>query len=71
MSALKKPPITTTMRIDPALAPIINALKENVELMTGARRGAVVLTQLPANASTAQIITALNAIIQRLNAAGE
>jgi hypothetical protein len=59
------------MRLDSGLAQIVNALKENVELMTGARRGTVTLTQLPANASTAQIIGALNAIIQRLNAAGE
>jgi hypothetical protein len=70
MSTIKKPAIPGTSMLDPQLAPIIGALKENVELITGAR-GPVALAQLPASATLAEVIQTLNVIVQRINAAGE
>jgi hypothetical protein len=70
MSAIKKPSIPTTSHLSPDIAKIVNALKENVELMTGARHGAVPLVALPVTATTAQIIATINTIIQRLNTSG-
>lgn len=48
MSALKKPTIPTTITtVDPRLVPVLQALRENVEIITGVRKGSPVLTQLP------------------------
>ncbi|TDN70397.1 hypothetical protein [Paraburkholderia sp. BL10I2N1] len=70
MTALKKPAVPSVLSLDAQLGRIIGPLKENVELMTGVRPGSPVLTQLSSTASTAQIIAAINTIIQRINAAG-
>jgi hypothetical protein len=71
MSAIRKPSIPSTMVLEPKIAQVVAALKENVELMTGARRGAVPLAQLKTTATTAEIIATINAIVQRLNSGGE
>lgn len=73
MSApLLKPAIPATVTtLDGNIGKIVTAIKENVEIMTGLRNGAPKLTQLPAGASTAQIIASINTIIQRLNYQGE
>jgi hypothetical protein len=55
---------------DSRIGPVLSALKDNVEIITGVRKGVPVLTALPANASSAQIIAAINAIIARLNYQG-
>lgn len=68
---LKKPGIPATSHFEQPMGRMLAALKENIELMTGARTGSVPLTQLPAGATNAQIIAAVNAIIQRINAAGQ
>ena len=62
------PPVTTK---DADLAQALTALKTNVEVMNGSRPGSAQLVQLSTAATQAQIITALNQIIARLNFAGQ
>jgi hypothetical protein len=62
------PPVTTK---DADLAQALTALKNNVELINGSRPGTSQLRQLSTTATQAQIITAVNQIIARLNFAGE
>jgi hypothetical protein len=64
--AIRKPAI-------PAVTPTnigssIGAIKETIEIITGARGGE--LTQLATTATTADIITKINQIVIRLNASG-
>lgn len=44
----------------------VSIIKQNIDMLTGRVGGE--LQSLPANATTAQIVTAINAIIARLNA---
>lgn len=67
---LKKPSIPGTNMLDPAIAAFINPLKENIEILTGIRRGSQVLTQLPASAQLADCIATINQIIMQLNVRG-
>jgi hypothetical protein len=64
------PPAITTVA-DPTIGRILVALKQNVELINGVQAASPVLTQLPASASLAQVITMVNTIIQRLNYQGQ
>lgn len=50
---------------DPAMNAVLTALKENVELLTGVRGDK--LSQLPSTATLANVITALNKVIDRLS----
>lgn len=73
MSPIQKMPIppTVTTIADSAVAQVLSALKQNVEIMNGVRAGVPVLTQLPATATLAQVIATVNTIIQRLNFQGQ
>ena len=62
------PPVTTQ---DADLAQALSALKTNVEVINGSRPGSAQLVQLSSTASLAQVITAVNSIIARLNFAGQ
>jgi ABC-type uncharacterized transport system substrate-binding protein len=64
-------PTVVTSVPDPVANRLLSAIKQNVECITGIMPGVPVLTQLPATATTAQIIATLNAIIQRLNYQGQ
>lgn len=48
---------------------VLNALKENIEIITGARTGEI--QQLTSTATTAQIIEKINQIVVKLNASGK
>lgn len=64
----KKPGIPAVNFSDIAVSQAISALKENVEIITGARGGETVL--LDTTATNAQIISKINEIITKLNVSG-
>jgi hypothetical protein len=63
---MKKPAIPSTLSIqDKSIATILGPMKENIEILTGVREG--LITALPSDATTAQIISKINEVILRLN----
>jgi hypothetical protein len=67
---MRKPAIPGTGTLPTDLARVIEPIKANVELITGARPGAVSIDPLPATATTAQIITQLNLLLSRIEHSG-
>jgi len=63
----KKPGIPFYTNEDRSLTQVISAIKENIEVITGARAGSNQITSLDSTATTAQIISKINEIIGRLN----
>jgi hypothetical protein len=63
----KKPGIPAVNFSDRTLNQAISALKENVEIITGARLGVGEIKVLEATATTEQIIAKINEVITRLN----
>lgn len=66
----KKPGIPSVNFADRTLTQAISALKENVEIITGARLGVGEIKALDTTATTAQIISKINEIVTRLNVSG-
>lgn len=64
----KKPGIPAVNFSDTAVSQAISAMKENIEIMTGARGGE--LGALDNSATTSQIISKINEIVARLNVSG-
>ena len=67
---MRKPAIPGTATLPLDIARVVEPLKANVELITGARPGAVSIDPLPATATTAQSITQLNLILSRIEHSG-
>lgn len=65
-----KPSIPGTSALPRELAVFIEPIKANVELITGARPGAVSLDPLPSTATLADVITQLNKILSRIEHSG-
>lgn len=63
----KKPGIPPVNTPDKTLNQAISALKENVEIITGARLGVGEIRLLEPAATTEQIIAKINEVITRLN----
>lgn len=63
----KKPGIPPVNTPDKTLNQAISALKENVEIITGARLGVGEIRLLEPTATTEQIIAKINEVITRLN----
>lgn len=64
---MKKPAIPSVMGVsDPVARNLLGAMKENIEIMTGARSH--VIETLPVNASLSDCISKINEIIERINA---
>lgn len=63
---MKKPSIPAVNVPDLRVAALLRPMKENIESITGIRGGP--LTELPSDASLAEVISRINAIIVRLNA---
>lgn len=61
---MRKPTIVVVTR-DPTLRPTLDAIKENIEILTGQRRNGI--KPLPATASLADVIAKVNQIIDRLD----
>ena len=67
---MKKPSIPPTSLLALEIARVVEPLKQNVELITGARPGAVSIDPLPATATLADVITQLNKILSRIEHSG-
>jgi hypothetical protein len=67
---MKKPAIPGTGSLPQDLAQVIEPLKANVELITGARPGSVSLTTLGTDASLSDVISKVNQILSRINQSG-
>jgi len=63
----KKPAIPVLDSKDRTLNQVLAAVKENIEVITGARAGSAQINTLDSTATTAQIIAKINEIIGRLN----
>lgn len=67
---MKKPAIPTTSSLPVEMARLLEPMKQNIELITGARPGMDAVQPLDSTATTAQIITKINEILSRLNQSG-
>lgn len=67
---MKKPAIPGTSSLDPDLARVLEPIKANIEMITGARPGTTSLAALPSTASLADVIAKVNAILSRINQSG-
>lgn len=67
---MRKPSIPATGSLPNDLARVIEPLKANVELITGARPGAVSINPLPTTATLADVITQVNLILSRIEHSG-
>lgn len=68
--SIKKPAIPGTGNLPLDIARVVEPLKANVELITGARPGAVSLQPLPATATLSDVITQLNLVLSRIEHTG-
>lgn len=64
---MKKPGIPTVVTGDRALNALLIAMKENVEIMTGARPQLGKVQKLAATATLDDVVVKLNEVISRLN----
>lgn len=67
----KKPGIPSVSLQDQSLNTVVNALKENIEIITGSRIGVGEIRSLGAPATNEQIVSKINEIIGRLNVSGK
>jgi hypothetical protein len=67
----RKPGIPVVNLPDRTLNQVLNAMRENLGIITGAIQGIGELEQLDSAATTAQIISKINEIVVRLNASGK
>lgn len=67
---MKKPAIPGTGNLSQDLAQVIEPLKANVELITGARPGLTSLTPLGTDAALSDVISKVNQILSRINQSG-
>jgi len=63
---MRKPAIPAVNVTDQQVAALLRPIKENVEILTGTRGGA--LTKLNTSATLAEVISKINEVIDRLNA---
>jgi hypothetical protein len=67
---MKKPAIPATGSLPQQLAQIIEPIKTNIELITGARPGSTALSTLNTSASLSDVITKVNQILSRIDQNG-
>jgi hypothetical protein len=68
--SLRKPGIPITSFADGNLNQVIASIKENIEIINGARVGVGEFVKLPTDADLSEIISKINEIITRLNVSG-
>jgi hypothetical protein len=68
---MRKPGIPAIPILDRATQQTLTAMKENIELITGARPGIGTIRPLASDATTAQIIAKINEIAARINFDGQ
>jgi len=67
----KKPGIPAVNLQDRTLNQVISAMKENIEVITGARLGVGETSKLEPTATLSDVITKVNDLIMKLNASGK
>lgn len=67
---MRKPAIPPTSMLALDVARVVEPMKQNIELLTGARPGAVSIDPLPSTATLADCITQLNLILSRIEHSG-
>lgn len=67
---MRKPAIPGTGSLPLNLAQVIEPMKQNIEMVTGARPGAVSISPLPPTATLADCINQLNLILSRIEHSG-
>jgi len=67
---MKKPAIPPTSTLPLEIARVVEPIKANVEIMSGARPGSIKLSALPTTASLSDVVAQLNAVLSRINQAG-
>jgi hypothetical protein len=68
---IKKPGIPAVSTPDLHLYALLSAIKENVEVITGARPKTAPITKLQDTADLAAVISKINEVIARINYTGE
>lgn len=68
---IKKPAIPPYSSADKTLTQAITAMRENIEIMTGARPGTRQINQLGTTATNDEIIAKINEIVVALNYSGQ
>jgi hypothetical protein len=64
---MRKPGIPSIPILDRATQQMLSAMKENIELITGARPGFTTIRSLPPTATNEEIISKINEIVARIN----
>lgn len=67
---MTKPGIPSTNSLPIELSRVIEPIKQNVEIITGARPGLKDLSSLSSTATLADVITKVNQILSRINHSG-
>lgn len=67
----KKPSIPAINLQDRTLNQMLNAMRENIGIITGAIHGVGEISQLPTTATNTDIINKINELVVRLNASGK
>ena len=67
---MKKPAIPGTSSLSQDLARVIEPIKQNVEIITGARPGVSEIQPLASTASLSDVISKVNELISRINQSG-
>lgn len=67
---MRKPSIPPTSLLPLEIARVVEPMKQNIELVTGARPGAVSISPLPPTATLADCISQLNLILSRIEHSG-
>lgn len=67
---MKKAGIPGTSSLPPDLARVIEPIKQNLEVIMGARPGVAEIKPLASSASLSDVISKVNEVISRLNQSG-
>lgn len=67
---MRKPAIPPTSSLSIEIARVVEPMKQNIEMLTGARPGAVSISPLPETATLADCINQLNLILSRIEHSG-
>jgi hypothetical protein len=67
---MRKPSIPPTSMLPLDVARVVEPMKQNIELLTGARPGAVSIAPLPTTATLEDCVAQLNLILSRIEHSG-
>jgi hypothetical protein len=67
---MKKSAIPSVLSLDQELARVLEPIKNNLEIITGARPGTKEITKLATTATLTDVIAKVNEVVARLNQNG-